>query len=140
MQPGSARQGDVVQPGGGLVEHLALDVFVEPAEGVADVLAHVRVETGRMRHVGLEHDVVFAEDLDPGRPEVVVGLLNDAGLDGPAMVERTQEQAIKDELKANTDGAIALGVFGAPTCVVDGRKKFWGHDRFPLMEHYLKNA
>lgn len=83
---------------------------------------------------------VFAEDRDLGQPEVVIGLLNDAGLDGTALVERTQDQAVKDELKSNTDEAISLGVFGAPTCVVDGKKKFWGHDRFPLLEHYLKTA
>jgi len=82
----------------------------------------------------------FAEDLDLGQPEVVVRLLNEAGLDGAALVERTQEQGIKDELKAITDAAIAKGVFGAPTFFVDDAKMFWGHDRMALMEHYLKQS
>ena len=82
----------------------------------------------------------FAADLDLGQPEVVVRLLNEAGLDGAALVERTQEQGIKDELKAITDKAIARGVFGAPTFIVDDAKMFWGHDRMPLMEHYLKKS
>jgi 2-hydroxychromene-2-carboxylate isomerase len=82
----------------------------------------------------------FAEDLDLGEPAVVARLLGEAGLDGTALVERTQDAAIKNELKAITDEAIAKGVFGAPTFFVDDRKMFWGHDRMPLMEHYLKKS
>lgn len=79
----------------------------------------------------------FAEDLDLGDPAVVQRLLDEAGLDGAALVARTQEQAIKDELKAITDDAIAQGIFGAPTFVVDDGKMFWGQDRLHLLEHYL---
>lgn len=82
----------------------------------------------------------FAEDLDLGEAEVVTRLLNEAGLDGAALVERTQEPAIKNELKSITDEAVAKGVFGAPTFFVDGRKMFWGHDRMALMEHYLQSS
>jgi len=82
----------------------------------------------------------FAEDLDLGEPEVVARLLNEAGFDGAALVERTQDPEIKNELKAITDEAIAKGVFGAPTFWVDDHKMFWGHDRMPLMEHYLKKS
>jgi 2-hydroxychromene-2-carboxylate isomerase len=39
---------------------------------------------------------------------------------------------VKAELKANTDEAIALGVFGVPTCVLDGRL-FWGLDGLPML-------
>lgn len=82
----------------------------------------------------------WALDLDLGDAAVVQRLLNEAGLDGKALVERTQEQAVKDELKALTDEAIARGVFGAPTFLVDDRKMFWGHDRMPLLENYLGTA
>ena len=82
----------------------------------------------------------FAEDLDLGEPDVVTRLLNEAGFDGAALVERTQDAAIKNELKAITDEAIAKGVFGAPTFFIDDGKMFWGHDRMPLMEHYLKKS
>ena len=43
---------------------------------------------------------------------------------------------VKDQLKANTEEAIACGVFGVPTCVVDG-KVFWGLDALPMMRAYL---
>lgn len=94
----------------------------------------------RARAVHALYRGAFAEDLDLGEPEVVVRLLNEAGLDGAAIVERTQEPAIKAELKAITDEAIGRGIFGAPTFVVDDGKMFWGQDRMPLLEHYLQQA
>jgi 2-hydroxychromene-2-carboxylate isomerase len=44
--------------------------------------------------------------------------------------------AVKAELKANTDEAIAHGVFGVPTFLVDG-KLFWGFDALPMLRDYL---
>jgi 2-hydroxychromene-2-carboxylate isomerase len=45
-------------------------------------------------------------------------------------------QDVKAELKANTDAAIARGVFGVPTFEVDGRL-FWGFDALPMLREYL---
>ncbi|HYE41064.1 MAG TPA: 2-hydroxychromene-2-carboxylate isomerase [Ramlibacter sp.] len=44
---------------------------------------------------------------------------------------------VKAELKANTDAAIARGLFGVPTCEVDGRL-FWGFDGLPMLRAYLE--
>ena len=43
---------------------------------------------------------------------------------------------VKAQLKANTDEAIASGVFGVPTFEVDG-KLFWGVDALPMLRAYL---
>ena len=43
---------------------------------------------------------------------------------------------VKAQLKANTDEAIALGVFGVPTFEVDG-KLFWGLDALPMLRAYV---
>jgi 2-hydroxychromene-2-carboxylate isomerase len=43
---------------------------------------------------------------------------------------------VKAELKSNTDEAIAAGLFGVPTYVVDG-KVFWGLDALPMLRAYL---
>ena len=43
---------------------------------------------------------------------------------------------VKDQLKANTEEAIACGVFGVPTFCVDD-KLFWGLDALPMMRAYL---
>ncbi|MRD46996.1 2-hydroxychromene-2-carboxylate isomerase [Caenimonas koreensis DSM 17982] len=44
---------------------------------------------------------------------------------------------VKNELKANTEGAISADLFGVPTCVVDA-KHFWGFDALPMLRAYLQ--
>jgi len=51
-----------------------------------------------------------------------------AGLDPDEVLDATQDPAIKDALRANTDRALTLGAFGVPTVVVDG-EVIWGDDR-----------
>jgi 2-hydroxychromene-2-carboxylate isomerase len=46
-------------------------------------------------------------------------------------------EAVKQELKSNTELALAHGVFGVPTCEVDGRL-FWGLDGLPMLRGYLE--
>jgi len=79
----------------------------------------------------------WAQDADLGDGAVVSKVLTGAGFDGAKLVEGTQQQAVKDELKRNTDQAIARGVFGSPTYFVEGGKMFWGHDRLDLVDRYL---
>ncbi len=47
------------------------------------------------------------------------------------------DPAIKAQLKANTDAAIAAGVFGVPMMEVDGQH-FWGLDALPMLRAYLQ--
>ena len=44
---------------------------------------------------------------------------------------------VKQQLKHNTDEALALNVFGVPSFVVDGQV-FWGNDALPLLRAYLQ--
>ena len=44
--------------------------------------------------------------------------------------------AVKEELRANTEHAIAAGVFGVPTLVIDGML-FWGDDAMAMIEDHL---
>jgi 2-hydroxychromene-2-carboxylate isomerase len=50
--------------------------------------------------------------------------------------QEAQDPAVKARLKANTDQAIALGLFGVPSFVVDD-KVFWGFDALPMLRAYL---
>ncbi len=43
---------------------------------------------------------------------------------------------VKQQLKAHTDEAIALNLFGVPSFVVDGQV-FWGNDALPMLRAYL---
>lgn len=69
-----------------------------------------------------------AEAADPARLEALTAQL------APQRAVNSDE--VKAQLKAHTDEAIALGVFGVPTFVVDG-KLFWGFDALPMLQSYL---
>jgi 2-hydroxychromene-2-carboxylate isomerase len=70
---------------------------------------------------------------------VVVATLNEAGLDGDRIAAETQEQAVKDELVASTENAVARGTFGAPTFFVDDQIYF-GKDRLRDVEEAISAA
>lgn len=48
-------------------------------------------------------------------------------------------EAVKARLQANSDEALALGMFGVPTIAVDG-KLFWGLDALPMLRDYLEGG
>ena len=70
----------------------------------------------------------FAEDREIGDVDTVVSILDGLGRPGREIVERAQTAEVKERLRRQTDEAIALGIFGAPTYVVGG-ELFWGTDR-----------
>jgi 2-hydroxychromene-2-carboxylate isomerase len=47
------------------------------------------------------------------------------------------DDQVKARLRANTDEAIAAGVFGVPAYAVDD-KLFWGFDALPMLRDYLR--
>jgi 2-hydroxychromene-2-carboxylate isomerase len=56
-----------------------------------------------------------------------------AGHDADALLALAQDPAAKARLIANTEAAVARGVFGAPTCFVAGQMHF-GQDRLAWVE------
>jgi 2-hydroxychromene-2-carboxylate isomerase len=48
-----------------------------------------------------------------------------------------EDANVKTELKANTDAAIAQGIFGVPTMQVDDQL-FWGLDALPMLSAYSR--
>lgn len=70
----------------------------------------------------------FVADRDIGNPEEVGGLLNELGLDADSIIAKAQTDASKQRLRAQTERAAQLGIFGAPTIRV-GDEMFWGNDR-----------
>lgn len=70
----------------------------------------------------------FADDRDIAAPEVVDDLLAGLGLDGPSVRAEAESPAHRPALRAATERAVALHIFGAPTFAV-GDELFWGNDR-----------
>ena len=81
----------------------------------------------------------WADGEDISEAQVLEASLTRAGLDGKALVGRTEEQQIKDSLRRYTELALARGVFGVPTFFV-GERSFWGNDRMEFVERELKQA
>jgi 2-hydroxychromene-2-carboxylate isomerase len=79
---------------------------------------------------------LFRDDRDVSDPAVVAEVAEAAGIDSKRLMEAVQEPAIKELLKTRVDEAVAFGMFGAPTIVVDG-EVFWGNDRLPQIERWL---
>ncbi len=73
-----------------------------------------------------------ADAVDPQRlQQLAQALVPARRLDDEAV-----QAQLKSELKANTDAAIALGLFGVPSFTVDD-KAFWGLDALPMLRAYL---
>ena len=81
-------------------------------------------------------EAYWAEGRDVSDPDVVAGALGRAGFDGRALVQRANDEAIKQELFARTDEAVQRGVFGAPTFFVAG-ERLWGQDRLDFVARAL---
>ena len=64
-------------------------------------------------------------------------LLHAKGFDAQTLAERIGDAEVKEVLKANTARAAELGLFGAPTFVVDG-ELHWGQDRMDWVEAALR--
>ncbi|PZQ24416.1 MAG: disulfide bond formation protein DsbA [Sphingopyxis macrogoltabida] len=79
---------------------------------------------------------MWEDGLKMDDPDVAAAFLSENGFDGPALLARTQEPAIKARLAANTDAAVARGVFGIPTFFV-GDAMFFGKDRLDQVEAAL---
>lgn len=69
-----------------------------------------------------------AEAVEPTRVQALTEVL------GPH--RDVNSEAVKAQLKRNTDAAIAQGVFGVPTFIVDGQL-FWGLDALPMLRAHL---
>lgn len=61
----------------------------------------------------------------------------DAGV--PELAAQLQAAPAKERLRQATGAAMAAGVWGAPTFVVDG-ELFWGVDRMPMLESWLERG
>jgi len=71
----------------------------------------------------------FAEDHDIADPARVRALLATAGCADPdALLARASSAENKEHLRTRSHAAVAHGIFGAPSFVVNG-ELFWGDDR-----------
>ena len=86
-------------------------------------------EEAVMRHM-------WAEPKKMDDPAVVAAALDASGLDGERLLARTQDADVKQALIANTERAVARGVFGLPAFFV-GDAMYFGKDRLRDVEEEI---
>jgi 2-hydroxychromene-2-carboxylate isomerase len=75
----------------------------------------------------------FAEDREIAERAVIAELLDALDVPAAVLLARADSELVKAALRAQTEQAQRLGIFGAPSFVV-GDELFWGGDR---LEHAL---
>jgi 2-hydroxychromene-2-carboxylate isomerase len=104
---------------------------------------------GRVAHVGLTegwgedfsravYRAEFGEGLDIGEPAVIAAIVGSLGRDAEAALAQAGSAEIKTALRAATEEAETLGIFGAPSFVTAG-ELFWGNDRLEQALSWAKS-
>jgi 2-hydroxychromene-2-carboxylate isomerase len=79
----------------------------------------------------------FASDLDISDRDVLLDCLAGLVPDPPEILAAAGADDTKTRLRQNTQRAVELGIFGAPTFVVDD-ELFWGNDRLEAALHWSR--
>jgi 2-hydroxychromene-2-carboxylate isomerase len=81
----------------------------------------------------------FVDGRNIADPDVAADVVAALGIDRAAALAATNDQAMKDRLRNETQAAIDRGVFGSPTVFID-EEQFWGVDRFDQIERWLREG
>ena len=82
-------------------------------------------------------EIYWGEDKDISQDAVLAEVCRRVGVDPATFLAAIAGQAIKDQLKANTDEVIARGGFGSPTIFLERTDMYFGNDRLPLVRDAL---
>jgi 2-hydroxychromene-2-carboxylate isomerase len=82
-------------------------------------------------------ETYWGADKDISQDAVLTEICNSVGVDPAKFFAGISEQAIKDQLKANTEEVVARGGFGSPTIFIDKTDMYFGNDRMPLIREAL---
>lgn len=108
-------------------------------QAAACVIA-TRLDHGDAKALELSHAImhgVWAGEKNIADPATVKEIIASVGLDAEATMKRALQPDIAATRDKDTEAAIALNVFGAPTYVIDG-ELFWGQDRLDFVERKLE--
>ena len=82
---------------------------------------------------------LWAEERDTSKPEVRIAIADENGYDGKALQALERAPATLERYQAYSDEAERLGVFGAPTFILQGStERFWGQDRLFFVDRALE--
>ncbi len=81
-------------------------------------------------------EAVWVNGKQVSDPAVVAEIGDAAGIDGALLLQQACTDSVKLGLRRQTDEAIAAGVFGVPSMLVNDRL-FWGYDDLVHLDAYL---
>ena len=113
--------------------------FPAREQPAASCVIAVRETIGDAQAVGLAHRILKAlweEEKDTGDTATLAGLIGEVGLDADALLALAAEPRWAERRAADSEAALARGVFGAPSYVI-GDEIFWGQDRLEFVERRL---
>jgi 2-hydroxychromene-2-carboxylate isomerase len=80
---------------------------------------------------------IWVEGRNLNEPAVAGEVMRDAGFEPQQFIALASDPEVKERLKADSQQAVARGVFGAPTFFV-GDQMFWGQDRLDFVKEALQ--
>ncbi|MET0970593.1 MAG: 2-hydroxychromene-2-carboxylate isomerase [Tardiphaga sp.] len=83
-------------------------------------------------------EAYWGDDRDISKDDVLAEICARCSIDAAALFAGIGQQAVKDQLKANTDEVIARGGFGSPTIFLGATDMYFGNDRLPLIREALQ--
>lgn len=93
-------------------------------------------EDARRRVIDALYEATWVHRRNIMSRDVVASVLREAGLD-PDLALQAESPEAKQRVRDQTDAAIAQGVFGVPTSLVDA-EMFWGTDSLADLERFLE--
>ena len=89
------------------------------------------------RFVGPVFKAMWEDNKNISIDEVLIGVLDDAGLDGSTLVAAAQDPDVKQGLMDATQAVVDRGAFGLPTFFL-GDDMYFGKDRVHVIESRLR--
>jgi len=80
----------------------------------------------------------FGEGRNIGEPKTIAAILTTLGQNAEAIMQQAQDDTIKTALRAQTEEAQRLGIFGAPSFITADGELFWGNDRLEAALEWAK--
>ncbi|MDM0117414.1 2-hydroxychromene-2-carboxylate isomerase [Variovorax sp. J22R133] len=114
--------------------------FPVPADDAAQLIIAADLHDGTpaaMRLAGAVFAAVWAQERNIADAAVLATLLAECGLPA-ARLDHSQSQKVCERYEEYTQEAIDIGVFGAPSYVIDG-EIFWGQDRLDFVDRALQS-
>lgn len=123
----------------GIPIHIQPKFFPAQEQLAACCTIAVRETIGDAPAIRLAHRVLKAlwqEEKNTGDRATLAALITETGLDADAVLTLGEEPRWAEMRVADTQAALARGVFGAPSYVI-GDEIFWGQDRLQFVERRL---